>query len=91
MEINWNEDKNRWLLKNRGVSFEIVLEKIIEGEVIDNIPHPNKKKYPHQFIFIIKIDSYCYLVPYVTEGDDIFLKTMIPSRQMTKKYKERCI
>ncbi len=33
------------------------------------------------------IDDYAYLVPYVQKGDEIFLKTIIPSRKATDKYR----
>ena len=37
-------------------------------------------------MYIININNYCYLVPFVREKDKIFLKTIIPSRKATKKY-----
>ena len=32
------------------------------------------------------IDAYVYLVPYVEHNEEIFLKTIIPSRKATNKY-----
>ena len=32
------------------------------------------------------IDEYAYLVPYVETEEEIFLKTVIPSRKFTKRY-----
>lgn len=32
-------------------------------------------------------ENYIYLVPFVINEDEIFLKTIIPSRKATKKYK----
>jgi len=32
------------------------------------------------------IDGYAYLVPYVENEEEIFLKTIIPSRKATKRY-----
>ena len=32
------------------------------------------------------IENYVYLVPYVEKNDEIFLKTIIPSRKATNKY-----
>ena len=37
-------------------------------------------------MFVIKIDDYVYLVPYVETENEIFLKTIIPSRKATKHY-----
>ena len=47
---------------------------------------PNAVDYPHQKIFIVEIDQYAYLVPYVETEEEIFLKTVIPSRKFTKLY-----
>jgi len=34
---------------------------------------------------IVELEGYAYLVPYVENANEIFLKTIIPSRKMTKK------
>jgi hypothetical protein len=48
--------------------------------------HPNSTKYPNQKVFLVKIDTYIYSVPYVEDKDKIFLKTIIPNSKATKKY-----
>jgi hypothetical protein len=35
---------------------------------------------------VVEIEGYAYLVPCVINGDEYFLKTIIPSRKATKKY-----
>jgi hypothetical protein len=55
-------------------------------DILDIIEHPNQDKYTGQKIAIVKIEEYAYLVPYVQAGDEIFLKTVIPSRKATNKY-----
>jgi len=37
-------------------------------------------------IFVVDVEGYVYLVPYVETEESVFLKTIIPSRKMTKKY-----
>ena len=81
--FNWNSEKNRKLIKERGVSFEICLVKIESKDVLDIL---NNINYPNQKIFVLKIDDYVYLVPFVENKNEIFLKTIIPSRKFTKKY-----
>jgi len=54
--------------------------------LLDIVEHPSKQKYPDQRVFIVKIEDYAYLIPFVEEENVIFLKTIIPSRKMTKKY-----
>ena len=84
--FDWNPEKNQQLIKDRAISFEEVIFYIQEGGLLDDLKHPNEKSYPRQRIFVVNIDDYAYLVPYVEEEDEIFLKTIIPSRKATKLY-----
>jgi uncharacterized DUF497 family protein len=84
--FDWNAEKNQQLIADRGVSFEEVIFFIQEGHLLDDLKHPNEKKYPRQRIFIVDIDNYAYLIPYVEDREVIFLKTIIPSRVATKQY-----
>lgn len=81
--FNWNARKNETLKKERGISFEEVAYLIESGQVIgieENAGHPNQK------IYVVEIDNYAIIVPYVENDDEIFLKTAFPSRKYTKKY-----
>jgi len=84
--INWNSTKNHQLIAERGISFEDVVFYIQQGQLLDDIVHPNSEKYPEQRIFVINVDDYVHLVPYVENRKEIFLKTVIPSRKATKQY-----
>ena len=84
--ITWDPDKNRKLIEERGISFENIIFSLQSGGLLDDISHPNKEKYPHQRLFVISIDNYAYLVPYVENEEEIFLKTIVPSRKATKQY-----
>jgi uncharacterized DUF497 family protein len=84
--FRWDNEKNEWLKKNRGVSFEQVVLLMEREEVLEIVEHPNQNKYLGQKIATVMIDDYAYLVPYVQESDEIFLKTIIPSRKATNKY-----
>jgi hypothetical protein len=84
--FNWNSEKNQQLIEQRSRSFEEVIFHIENGGLLDDISHPNAVDYPHQKIFIVEIDQYAYLVPYVETEEEIFLKTVIPSRKFTKLY-----
>ena len=83
--FKWNPDKNKILLKIRGITFDEVVQAISDGHGVADVPHWNKKKYPNQRIMTVMIKNYAYLVPYVKEGDYYFLKTIIPSRKANKK------
>jgi uncharacterized DUF497 family protein len=84
--FNWNKDKNQQLQEQRGITFEEIAQAIEQGNLLDVIKHYNPDKYPNQKILIVKIDDYVYLVPFVEDDLEIFLKSIIPSRKMTKKY-----
>jgi uncharacterized DUF497 family protein len=84
--INWNAEKNHHLIKERGISFEDVIFCLQSGGLLDDVSHPNKEQYSHQRMFIVAIDEYAYLIPYVENDEEIFLKTVIPSRKATKHY-----
>ena len=84
--FRWDNDKNELLTRNRGVCFEQFVLLMEKGEVLDTIEHPNQDKYPRQKIAVVIIDTYAYLVPYVEHNEEIFLKTIIPSRKATNKY-----
>lgn len=84
--FDWNPEKNEQLIKERGVSFEDAIFFLMNDGLLDEIEHPDPARYPNQRIFIIDIEGYAYLVPYVETDETIFLKTMIPSRKATRKY-----
>lgn len=83
---DWDKEKNKKLKNERGISFEEVLLSINENRILNIENHPNEKKYPNQKIYIVEINNYAYLVPFVEDDEKVFLKTIIPSRKATKKY-----
>jgi uncharacterized DUF497 family protein len=84
--FDWDFRKNELLIQERGISFEEVLIAIEGGYLLDIIEHQNKTKYPNQKVFIVQIEEYAYLVPFVEDKEKVFLKTIIPSRKATKTY-----
>ena len=85
-QYDWNQEKNEWLLQVRGITFEEIVFHLQHGGLLDAIEHPNQTRYPKQRIFIVNVEGYVCLVPFVETDDSIFLKTIIPSRKMTKLY-----
>ena len=57
------------------------------GDILDTYDHPNEERYFNQQIHAVDIEGYIYLVPFVETDDEVFLKTIIPSRKATKKYR----
>lgn len=86
MRFDWNDAKSAFLKKERGVSFEDVVFHVAAGSVLDVLDHPRPDSYPGQRVMVVDIEGYAFIVPFVTDGDVWFLKTIIPSRKMTKQY-----
>jgi uncharacterized DUF497 family protein len=84
--FEWDNSKNETLKKERGISFEEVVFHLQRGDILDILEHPNQDKYLGQRIFVIDVEGYAYLVPFVETEDEVFLKTIIPSRKATKRY-----
>ncbi len=82
----WNPDKNGFLKQDRGISFEDVVLNIYLGNELDIYDHPNQERYPGQKISVVLVEGYVYLVPFLENNEEIFLKTIIPSRKATKHY-----
>jgi uncharacterized DUF497 family protein len=84
--FNWDISKNKKLKEERNISFEDVLFSIKDGKILDILEHPNKEKYKEHLLLVVEINNYAYLVPFIESDNEIFLKTIIPSRKATKKY-----
>ena len=84
--FNWNPEKNEQLRSERGISFEEILFHIEHGDVLDILERPNQKRYQGQRIFVVAVEEYVHLVPFIEDKSEVFLKTIIPSRKATKKY-----
>jgi uncharacterized DUF497 family protein len=84
--INWNTEKSMALKASRGICFEDVVFYIERGAILDDYLHPNQRAYPGQRIMVIGFDNYAYLVPYVENEEELFLKTIIPSRKAAQRY-----
>jgi uncharacterized DUF497 family protein len=86
MKFEWNSEKNEQLKKERNISFEQILFHLSQGDLWKTADHPDQEKYPGQRIYFVIVENYIYLVPFVTEDEYIFLKTIIPSRKATSGY-----
>ncbi len=84
--IRWNAEKSLSLKAERDVSFEEVLSAISQGGLITVMDHPNRAKYGHQKMLVVAIRDYAYLIPFVESENEIFLKSIMPSRKATRDY-----
>ncbi len=81
--FDWDEEKNQKLKDERGIGFEDIVTAIDEGRLLVTLDHPKRE---NQKIYIVNIEDYAYMVPFVEDEEKKFLKTIYPSRKMTKKY-----
>lgn len=82
--FDWNQEKNQKLMRQRGVSFEAIVAHIEVGDLIRI--SEGSGKFKHQKQLIVLVNQYVYIVPCVEDEEKIFLKTIIPSRKLTKRY-----
>ena len=87
-KFDYSVEKDQVLRNTRDVSFEDIIQAIKSGNLIDDKKNPNQKKYRGQRLFIVKIETHIYIVPYVIDRKRqvLFLKTLYPSRKATKQY-----
>ncbi len=84
--FSWNPEKNLRIQQERGISFEEIVFHVERGDLLDVLEHPNQERYSGQRIMVVNIEGYAYLVPFVEDEREVFLKTIIPSRKATRDY-----
>ena len=84
--LNWSPEKNELLKKTRGISFEEIALLIEAGGILDVLDNPG---HHGQFIYILDIENYAVVIPFIESENEIFLKTAFPSRKYTKLYIDR--
>jgi len=87
--FTWRPDKNLLLRSERGISFEDALSCISDDRLLDILIHPDQETYPGQKIFVILYHEYVYAIPFEETATRIYLKTIFPSRKLTRHYLKR--
>ena len=87
MNIIWDQNKNEWLIVNRGISFEEISDRILKGNYLEILENPTRE---NQQYFIMNIGNYTWVVPFIiNENNQIILKTAFPSRKFHEKYGDK--
>jgi len=82
--IRWDVEKDQWLRKTRGISFQEIADCILSGDYIDILENPSRAG---QEVFVLRMKNYIWAVPFMVEEDrSIFLKTAYPSRKLFRRY-----
>jgi len=74
----FDPQKNAWLIQERGISFDQIIALIESSKLIQVLEHPNAERYPDQLLYV-------HVVPVVRRDRILFLKTIYPSRKVTRK------
>lgn len=85
----YSVEKNQKLLEERGIGFEDIIALLDSKGPLEIINHPNKTKYPHQKIYIVDVDGYAYMIPFERHENRAILKTIFPSRKITRLYQNK--
>ena len=81
----WNPEKNAKLLRERGISFEEIVLHLEQRHLLGVVR--GQGRHADQKQLVVEVNKYVYIVPFIEEdGGHCFLKTIIPSRKLTKKY-----
>lgn len=84
MDIVWDDDKNDYLKRERGVSFEEIAGLILDRRYLEIVENPTR---PGQQYFILTIREYTWVVPFVVDdAQSLVLKTAFPSRKYHRLY-----
>ena len=78
-ELRWSAVKNEWLRIHRGITFEEILETNYLGEKA----HPSRS---YQKLMLFERSGSIWVIPYVENEQETFLKTAYRSRKYTKAY-----
>ena len=81
--LSWDSEKNGTLKHVRGISFEEIAYLIESGQILGIEENPRRS---NQKIYILEIENYAVVVPFVEGDDEIFLKPAFPSRKYAKRY-----
>lgn len=84
--IIYDDKKVQALKSERNIDIDEIVELIIDKKYLDILEHP---KRGNQQIFILSYKNYTHAVPFIVDkNDNIIIKTVFPSRNFHKIYKE---
>lgn len=81
VKVRWCVEKDRVLKYRYGVSFG----ELMRCRKIGMTPHPTRES---QRLMFFEMEGYVWVIPFVENEDEAFLKTFYPSRKYTRLYKE---
>ena len=85
-QFRYDEAKNERLLRERGLSFKMVIESLNNGGLVDTYLHHNQEKHPQQEFYVVEIEGYLCVVPFDEFEDHIVLRTVYRSRKAMRDF-----
>ena len=82
--FTWSHKKNEWLIENRKISFDAILQAI--GSSLLDVRMNRSSKHKNQKIFIVNIDGYPWIIPFKESNEEIHLITAFPSRDLKEEF-----
>lgn len=85
--IIYDNEKANILKSERNIDIKEIIEVIINKKYLDVLENSKRKG---QLIFILSYKNYTHVVPFILDkNDNIIIKTVFPSRNFHKIYKEK--
>jgi hypothetical protein len=76
-------DPDKQSLKDRGLTWEMILQAIESGGLLDIL---SDTAHPEQVVLAVEIAGYVHAVPCEFRGADLRMITAFPSRKLQKTY-----
>ena len=85
--FDYSREKDLILKESRNVSFRDVIQAYRTGKKLADLENKSKKR-TNQRLLVVNIEGYAFAAPYIIDEKRkrVFLKTVYPSRKLTKKY-----
>ena len=53
----FDPDKNAWLIRERGISFEQIIALIESGNLVQVLEHHDRERYPNQLLYEVDVED----------------------------------
>ena len=81
--LTWKPEKNAWLKKERGLSFEDIEEAITHGQLKAVLVN---RKQTNQIVLAVMLGDYIVAVPATVQPTLIMLRTAYYSRKLNERF-----
>ncbi len=82
--FTWKPEKNEWLKRERGLSFEDIEDAITSGGLKGVSAN---RSHPEQIVLAVMVGDYVVGVPATIQPTVILLRTAYYSRRLNKRYR----